>query len=128
MVLKSLVTAATFCVATIALAQPAPTPAQSALALAIQQSAMGMTACVTGGIEGLPASVTPEAGSETVLAACSTQLGALAQAIEALIATMPAEQQATLRTQTQNEIAQARAQIAQAIRQQRGAAAGAPAQ
>ena len=107
-------------------AQPAaPPPAVQA----IQQAAMTFGQCVSTGVQGVPATVTPEAGATSVLGACATQRQQLLQAAEAFIATMPADQQAGARTTMNTQLAAAETQIADAIRQMRGAPpAAAPAQ
>ena len=125
---------ALLCGATTALAQNAPAPAASTTTppppavQAIQQAAMGFGQCIQTGVQGVPASVTPEAGATRVLGGCATQRQQLVQAAEAFIATMPADQQAGARTQLNTQLGAAETQIASVIRQQRAAPAAAPAQ
>jgi len=104
-------------------AQPAqPSPAQIA---AIQTAAQAFGTCVSGGMQNVPASATPEAGAAGVLGACATQRTALVQAAEAMIATMPADQQAAAHAQMTSQLGGVEAQVADGIRQQRAAAASA---
>jgi hypothetical protein len=111
---------------------PAATPAQPAPGAA-EQAAVGQTAaafgqCIQTAIQGLAATVAPEAGATTVLGGCVTQRQQLEQALEALIATMPADQQAAAREQVRTQMAAAETQIAAAISRARAApAAAAPA-
>ena len=108
---------------------PAVPAAESPAVQAIQQAAMSFGQCVSTGVQGVPATVTPEAGATTVLGACATQRQQLVQAAEAFIATMPADQQAGARTQLTTQLGQAETQIASAIRNMRSAPpAAAPAQ
>ena len=108
----------------IALGQPAPPPpvAASPQEAALRDAATAFGQCVSSGIRGVAATVTPEAGTAGVLAGCSAQREQLAQAAEGLIATLPAEQQAAAREHARTGLAQAETQIAEAIRQQRTAA------
>ena len=102
---------------------PAPSGAQSA----IGQTAQVFAQCVQAGIAAVPAAVTPEAGATTVLGGCATQFQALQQAAEAMIATMPADQQAAARDQMRSQIAAAETQVAGLISRRRAGAAAAPA-
>jgi hypothetical protein len=113
----------------VAQGQPAPPPpvAASSQEAALRDAAAAFGQCVSSGIRGVAATVTPEAGTAGILAGCSAQRDQLAQAAEALIATLPAEQQAAAREHARTGLAQAETQIADAIRQQR-AEATAPAQ
>jgi hypothetical protein len=94
---------------------------------AIGQTAQAFAQCVQAGIAGVPASVTPEAGATTVLGGCATQFQALRQAAEAMIATMPADQQAAARDQMRTQIAAAQTQVAGLISRRRAGAAATPA-
>jgi hypothetical protein len=106
-------------------AQPAqPSPAEIA---AIQQSAQAFGTCVSGGVASVPASATPEAGAASVLSGCATQRQALVQAVEAMIANMPAERRTEAHAQLESQLATVPTQIADGIRQQRAAAAAAAA-
>lgn len=102
-------------------AQPAPaaTPDQSA----IQTAAQAFGQCVSSGIQGVDAAVTPEAGATSVMNGCATQRQQLEQAVEGVIASLPEEQKTAARTQLQTQLAQAQPQIAAAITRQRTAAA-----
>ena len=129
MFLKSALPAALLLASAAALAQPpaaSSSPASTEAtgpSAAIQPAAMAFSQCLSAAIPNVGASVTPEAGAATVLAGCSTQKTALDQAVEALLATLPAEQQAAGRAQYQSQIGQAQTQIADAIRQHRTPAA-----
>jgi hypothetical protein len=106
-------------------AQPAqPSPAAIA---AIQQAAQIFGTCVSGGMQSLPASATPEAGAATVLGGCAAPRQAMVQAAEALVAGLPADQQTEAHAQMESQLAQIPAQVADGIRQMRAAAAAAPA-
>ncbi len=108
-------------------AQPAPPPAEQA---AVGQAAAAFGECVQAGIQGLAATVTPQAGATTVLGGCASQRQQLERAVEALIATMPADRQAAAREQVRTQLAAAETQVAAAIPPARAAApaAAAPAQ
>jgi len=80
------------------------------------------------GVQGMAATVTPEAGAAAVLGACATQRQALDSAVDALIATLPEEGKAPAREQYRAQMAGAETQVADAIRRQRAAPAPAPAQ
>lgn len=109
--------------------QAATAAEQPAGAQAIQQAAMSFGQCVSTGIQGVPATVTPEAGATNVLGACATQRQQLVQAAEAMIATMPAAEQEAARNTMNTQLADAETQIANAIRQMRSSPpAAAPAQ
>jgi len=109
--------------------QAAAPAAESPAVQAIQQAAMSFGQCIQTGVQGVPASVTPEAGATNVLGGCGTQRQQLVQAAEAFIATMPADQQAGARTHLTTQLAQAETQIAAAIRASRSATpAAVPAQ
>jgi len=99
-----------------------PPSAQSAAAAAIQPAAMAFGQCLQTGLQGVPATVTPEAGAAAVLGGCGTQRGALVAAVEAMLATLPADQQAAGRAQLQSRLGEVPTQLADAIRQSRGAA------
>ncbi len=103
--------------------QWAPTPDQQA---SIQRTATAFGQCISAGVQGLPASVTPEAGATTILAGCAAQRSALAQSVDAMIATMPEAQRAPAHAQFESQIGQAPAQIAAGIRQSRAAPAAPP--
>jgi hypothetical protein len=136
MILKSCLAAAMLCGATAALAQteapastpPAPTPPMTPQQTAVQTTAMAFGQCVMTGVQGVPATVTPEAGAVTVLAGCGTQRQQLEQAVEAMIATMPEDQKAGAREHFRTQMASAETQVAQAIGRQRAAPPAAPAQ
>ena len=119
---------AVLCVAAVpafAQAQTTPAPAgppPEAMA-AIQTAAQAFGQCVQTGAQAVPASVTPEAGATTVLAACSTQKSTLEQAVRALLATLPAEQRTAGEAQLNAQIAAVPGQIADGIRQSRAAPA-----
>jgi hypothetical protein len=101
--------------------QPAqPSPAAIA---AIQTAAQAFGTCVSGGMQNVPASATPEAGAAGVLGGCAAQRQALVQAAEAMIATMPADQQAAAHVQMTSQLGGIETRVADGIRQQRAAAA-----
>lgn len=90
---------------------------------AIQQAAQAFGTCVETGIRGLAAAVAPEAGATSVLGACATQRAALVTAVEGMITSLPAENQAAARTQLQTRLAAAEGQVAELIRRSRAAPA-----
>jgi hypothetical protein len=111
-----------------AAASPPPAAAEaSGPQAAIQQTAMAFGQCVSTGAQHVDAAVTPEAGATTVLAGCTAQRTALEQAVEALLATLPADQQAAGRAQLQSQLAAVPTQVADGIRRGRAAAAAPPA-
>jgi len=130
MLLRFALSAAMLAAAAPALAQPpaapaAPPAASSAPtgpAAAIQPAAMAYSQCLSAGVPQVPATATPEAGATTVINGCAAQRTALDQAVEGLIVTLPAEQQAAGRAQYQSQIGEVPTQIADAIRQSRAPA------
>jgi hypothetical protein len=118
-----------------ALAQNQTAPAQSTPAAeapagpppevmqAIQQAGMAFGQCVNAAVPGVPASVTPEAGAASVLAGCSTQRAALDRAAQALIAAIPEAQRSIAQAQIRGQLDSIPTQVADGIRQSRGAAA-----
>lgn len=102
---------------------PATPPAAPAGAAAIQASAQAFSGCIGPKISTVPATMTPEQGAESVLTACKTEETALRGAVEEMLKTLPADQQAMGRQQLDQGMAQARTQIAEGIRQMRGAPA-----
>ena len=121
--------AALLCFAGAAFAQaqaPAAQPAASGPQAAIQQTAMAFGQCLETGIQGVAATVTPEAGATSVLGGCASQRQQLEGAINAFIATLPADQQAAAREQASTQLAAAQGHVAAAITRLR--AAPAPAQ
>ena len=96
---------------------PAPTGPEAA----IQQTAMAFGQCISAGVQNVPASVTPDAGAANVLNGCSAQRGALANSVDAMIATFPEAQRAQAHAQFESQMGQATAQIAAAISQRRAA-------
>lgn len=104
-----------------ALAQaPAAAPAAGPEA-AIQQAADAFGQCISTGLQALPATVTPEAGSASVLSGCAAQHRVLDQRVGAMIATMPEAQRAAAQGQYASQMGQVGPQIAEAIRQHRAA-------
>lgn len=101
-------------------AQSGPPPEAMA---AIQTAAAAFGQCVQAGAMAVPATVTPEAGATNVLAGCSTQKQTLEQAVHALLATLPAEQRTAGEAQLTSQLAAVPGQVADGIRQARGAAA-----
>ena len=108
-------------------ATPPAAAAPSGPQAAIQQAAMTYSQCLSAGVGSVPATVTPEAGATNVMNGCSAQRTSLEQAVEALLTTLPADQQAAGRAQMQSQMATVPTQIADGIRQSRGAAPAAPA-
>jgi hypothetical protein len=98
-----------------------PSAASTGPGAAIQQTAMAFSQCLSGGVPHVDAAVTPEAGATSVINGCATQRTALDQAVEAMLATLPADQQSAGRAQYQSQIGQVPTQIADAIRQSRAA-------
>jgi hypothetical protein len=105
---------------------PAALPAASGPQAAIQQTAMAFGQCLETGIQGVAATVTPEAGATSVIGGCASQRQQLEGAINAFIATLPADQQAAAREQARTQLAAAQGHVAAAITRLR--AAPAPAQ
>jgi hypothetical protein len=103
-------------------APPATAPA-SGPGAAIQPAAMAFSACLSTGAQHVDAALTPEAGATSVLNACAAQRQALDQAVEAMLATLPADQQAGGRAQYQSQLAAVPTRLADGIRQGRAAAA-----
>ena len=134
--LKYCLSIALACSAGVAVAQtqaPAAAPAPAPPMLSAEQSAVRTTAmalgqCVMTGVQGVAATVTPEAGATAVLGGCASQRQALDLAVDALIATLPEEGKAQAREQYRTQMAGAETQVADAIRRQRAALAPAPAQ
>jgi hypothetical protein len=106
-------------------AQPSP-----ALASAIQTAAQAFGTCVQTGMQGAPATATPDAAATSVLAGCSAQRAGLVQAVSTMIASLPADQRAEAQAQADSQLAEAQihSQIVNAITQHRAAPAAAPAQ
>ncbi|HET9509566.1 MAG TPA: hypothetical protein VFO80_00295 [Sphingomonas sp.] len=100
-----------------------PPAAPPAGAATIQTSAQAFSACLGPKVGAVPATMTPEQGADSVLAACKTEQDALRSAVEAMLATAPAEYQTMGRQQLNDGMAQARTQIADSIRQKRAAPA-----
>lgn len=127
--LKYGLSAALLVVALPAFAQPAPAPAApSGPPPAIQQAGQALGECIGGGMRGLAATVTPEAGAASIVSACTAQRDALVQAAEVFINTMPEAQRSQALTQMRAELGGIEADVAGAIRSQRAAQAAAPAQ
>lgn len=99
---------------------PQPTDAQKA---EIQRTGMAFGQCLEAGMQGVSASVTPEAGAAAVLNGCTAQRDALVKAVNVVIDIMPADRRAAAHTQFDGQMAQTQSQIADAIRQQRAAPA-----
>jgi hypothetical protein len=98
-------------------------PAASGPEAQIQQSAMAFGQCVSTGVHGVAATVSPEAGASSVLAHCAAQRQQLEQTVEAFIATLPAEQRAEATAQMHAQMGEVESQVAAGIRQQRSQAA-----
>jgi hypothetical protein len=129
MSLKVTIAAVLLLVAAPALAQPpaasSPPPASaeaSGPGAAIQQAATAFSQCLSTGAQRVDAAVTPEAGAANVVNGCAAQRQALDQAVEAMLATLPADQQAAGRAQYQSQLATVPTQLADGIRQGRAAA------
>jgi len=114
-----------------AAAQASPTPSAptpTGPQLAVQQTAMAFVQCVQTGAQSVAATVTPEAGAATVIAGCATQKQQLETAAQSYIATIPQDERARAQENLRTHLGGVEAQVADAIRQQRAAAAAAPAQ
>lgn len=136
---------AAFCFAALpaaALAQPAPSqPAPNsapaagqppagpppAAMNAIQEAGTAFGQCIQTGVQAVPATVTPEAGAAGVVGGCAPQRQRLEQAVQALLATIPAEQRAQGQERLRTELGAVEGQVAAAIRQRRAAATPTPA-
>jgi hypothetical protein len=128
MSLKFALSAMLFAAALPAVAQPPassapPSAAPANPGAAIQPAAMAFGQCLQTGMQSVPATVTPEAGATAVLGGCGTQRSALVAAVEAMLATLPADQQAQGRAQLESRLGEVPTQLAEGIRQQRAAAA-----
>jgi hypothetical protein len=126
MISRIFVSAAVLGFASAAFAQaqaPAAEPAASGPQAAIQQTAMAFGQCLETGIQGVAATVTPEAGATNVIGGCASQRQQLEGAINAFIATLPADQQAAAREQARTQLAAAQGQVAAAITRLRAAPA-----
>jgi hypothetical protein len=126
MSLKFALAAVLFAAALPAVAQPpaaSPPSAAPNPGAAIQPAAMAFGQCLQTGMQSVPATLTPEAGANAVIGGCSTQRAALVNAVEAMLATLPADQQAQGRAQLQSRLGEVPTQLAEGIRQQRAAAA-----
>ena len=102
---------------------PPAAPAASPEQAAVQQAASAFNQCVTTGVEGVEASVAPEAGAATVMGGCAAQRQQLEQAVGTVIASLPEEQQTAARQQLQTELDQVEPQVAAALRQRSAAPA-----
>lgn len=105
-------------------ATPAPAPADPARAAAsakIQAAAQAFSACLGPKVVAVPATVTPEQGADSVLAACKTEQTAIETSVGTAVANLPADRQAAARKQLTDSMAIARTQIADGIRQMRAA-------
>lgn len=133
--LKTGLSAALFMAAPAAVAQPAQAtpPANAAPAQQQQvvpppafiQAAEAFGQCVEGASSQLPITVTPEAAAAQALVTCAAQKNAIETQFEAWVASdaFPAGGRDIARQQFRSQFAQAEGQIANAIRQQRAAAA-----
>lgn len=101
---------------------PAPQPTDPHEA-EIQSAGMAFGQCISTGMQHVSASVTPEAGAAAVLNGCATQRDALVKAVSAAIDTLPADKRADAHTQLDSKLGEVPGQLADAIRQQRAAAA-----
>ncbi|MHA6723648.1 hypothetical protein [Sphingomonas sp. RS2018] len=110
--------ALTIAMQTAAPATPAPNPGAD-----IGAKSTAFSTCIRSNIAKVPATVTPEAGADQVLATCKADETALRAAIDVQLAAVPAESQATARQQVDASFAQARTGIANGIRQSRTPAA-----
>lgn len=90
-----------------------PTPEQTA----VQQAASAFNQCITAGVENVAAGTAPEAGAASVVSGCVTQRQQLEQAVGAVIAALPEDQQGAARQQLQSQLDQVESQIAAALRQ-----------
>ncbi|GAA4815726.1 hypothetical protein GCM10023232_09410 [Sphingosinicella ginsenosidimutans] len=108
-------------------AQEAPAPATAAPATpdtsTIQQAGMAFGHCIEAGLANVPATATPEAGAASVASGCATELHALESAAEAFIAQLPEEQRTPAQANLHAQLAEVEGQVADAIREQRAAAA-----
>lgn len=108
-------------------AAQAPAGPDPAAMAAIQQAGTAFGQCVQTGLQGVPATMTPEAGATSVLGGCVPQRQAIEQAVQALLANLPEAQRAAGQERLRTELGAVEGQIAAAIRQRRAAATPAPA-
>lgn len=101
-------------------APPSPPPAE---VTAVQQAAMAFGQCVQTGVQGVAATVTPEAGAAGVVQGCAAQRQRLEQAARALIATIPEAQRPAAQEQLRSQLGAVEGQVAAGIRQMRSAPA-----
>jgi pyruvate dehydrogenase E2 component (dihydrolipoamide acetyltransferase) len=106
---------------------PAPAGPPPAAIAAIQQAGTVFGQCVQTGVQAVPATVTPEAGATSVLGGCAPQRQTLEQAVNALLATLPAEQRAAGEERLRTELGGVHGQVVAAIQARRAPAAPAPA-
>ena len=106
---------------------PAQAPAATGPQLAIERSAQAFAGCLQAGVQGLAATVTPEAGASTVMTGCATQKQSLQADAESFIGTLPEAQRAAAQENLRTHLAGIEAQVADAIRQLRAAQASPPA-
>lgn len=70
---------------------------QQAPADPVGDAARAFSGCIQGKVQGIPATLTPEAGADEVIKQCKAELDALDKAVETVIAAAPADQQAGAR-------------------------------
>ena len=102
---------------------PPASPPATGPAAAIQPAAMAYSQCLSTGAQHVDAAVTPEAAATAVMNGCAGQKTALDQAVEGMLATLPADQQAAGRAQYQSQLATVPTQLADGIRNSRAAPA-----
>lgn len=106
---------------------PAPSPQASAANTEIGTRAQAFSACLDPKVAAVAPAMTPEQGADSVMAGCKTEQTALEQSIETAIAAAPEDQKVAARKRMSDSMTRARTQIADAIRQSRGASPAAPA-
>lgn len=119
--LKYGLSAALLLAAAPALAQGGHTPPP-----AIQAAAQAFGQCIGAGLQGLAATVTPEAGAATVLSGCATQRQELERVADGFIASLPEAERAAARDQMRAQLGQIQPQITEAIRRRRAGGGAAP--
>lgn len=82
----------------------------------IKVAAMSFADCVRGKVPAVSPDVTPEAGADSVIAACGAEEAKLRAAVDATVATAPAEKQAEARKAYADGMAQGRAGIIEGIK------------
>lgn len=124
---RSAPVAALFICAAPALAQPQAAQPNPEAAAEINAASEAFGACIGSNAVRADAEATPEVAASTVLAACAPQRERLINLVEAVIVTLPLQQQGIARERLRNSLASTESELAEGIRQHRAQAAAGPA-